>query len=659
MQLNRTLCLLLCLAFGVASAAWAAEPPTTQPTTRGSPVLTALEKLKASQQAMADEAAETASAEEEADESADKQPAAQEKNFPTPAELIRQLKQQKAAEEARTLVAQIDFSEPMSEQPASAGLFGGGSGLDLRTVLGRLSKAEQDDSCEAVLLTFYNGGMMNFAQAQELRGALDRLRKADKRTFVYADSYDTMSYLVASVATDVVLMDGGEIFIPGVSVEPMFYRGALDKLGIQPDYVQIGEYKGAEEPYTRAEPSEELDQEMERLVESLYGQIVDQIATSRNMRPEKVKEFIDRAMVPAKQAVKLGLVDHIADADGLRALMQGEFGNEVNIEQGYGIEEQEGGFDPDNPFAFLAMLQPKEPEIDGPSIALIYAEGTITGGESGGGGLFGGSSIGSETIRRAMRMAERNDNIKAVVIRIDSPGGSALASEAMYQAVRRVAEKKPVIISIGGMAASGGYYLAVAGDHIVADPAGIVGSIGVVGGKLVLSGLYDKLGLTTASYSRGQNAHLFSDTAPWTNRQRRLVRNWMRSTYEQFTDRVMSTREGKIRDVDAVARGRIFLAKDALPLGMVDELGGIELALERAAERAELESYEVVILPEQAFNPLAGMGFPLGQIAGAEAQAIALIPERMREALGRMVQLGQLLEERPVVLMTPYVIRVR
>src|SRR5690606_36138664 len=264
-----------------------------------------------------------------------------------------------------------------------------------------------------------------------------------------------------------------------------------------------------------------------------YGQIVDQIATSRNMRPEKVKDFIDRAMVPAKQAVKLGLVDHIADADGLRGLMQEEFGNEVNIEPGYGIAEREGGFDPDNPFAFRAMLQPQDPEIDGPSIALIYAEGTITGGECGGGGPLGGSSIGSETIRRAMRMAERNDNIKAVVIRIDSPGGSALASEAMYQAVRRVAEKKPVIISIGGMAASGGYYLAVAGDHIVADPAGIVGSIGVVGGKLVLSGLYDKLGLTTASYSRGQNAHLFSDTAPWTNRQRRLVRNWMRSTYEQ------------------------------------------------------------------------------------------------------------------------------
>lgn len=584
---------------------------------------------------------------------------APQKKFPTPAELIRQMKEQKAQEEAQTLVAQIDFSMPLSEQPAPLGLFGE-TGFDLRTVLGRLERAEHDESCHAVLLTFYNGGMMNFAQAQELREALGRLSKAHKRTFVYADSYDTMSYLVASAATDVVLMEGGEVFIPGIAIEPMFYRGALDKLGIVPDYVQIGEYKGAEEPYTRTEPSEELVGEMNQLVDALYGQMVDQIATGRAIQPSEVRKLIDRAMIPAVDAVELGLVDHLADADGLAVLMEGEFENEVRVEPAYGVEESEGGFDPENPFSILAMMQPQEPEIDGPSIALIYAEGVITGGESGAGGLFGETGVGSETIRRALRVAERAENVKAIVIRIDSPGGSALASEAMYQAVRRVAGTKPVIISIGGMAASGGYYLAVAGDHIIADPAAIVGSIGVVGGKLVMSGLYDKLGLSTSSFARGKNANLFSDTAPWDNRQRKLVREWMTSTYEQFTDRVMSTREGKIQDVDAVARGRIFLAKDARALGMVDELGGLELALERAAERAELEEYDIVVLPEQGFNPLAGMGFPFGKMASPESRAMAeLMPAQVRQTLGRLVQLSRLLEERPVVLMSPYVIRVR
>jgi protease-4 len=635
-------------ALALAASPLVADPPTTKPS---SPPATRPAEEQVAQ-------APSTEVPVRADDGQEQQTTEQ-KKFPTPAELIRQMKERKAAEQARTLVAQIDFSMPMSEQPAPVGLFGE-TGFDLRTVLGRLAQAEQDESCHAVLLTFFNGGMMNYAQAQELRSSLDRLRKANKRTFVYADTFDTMSYLVASAATDVVLMDGGEVFIPGVAIEPMFYRGALDKLGIVPDYVQIGEYKGAEEPYTRKKPSEELAGEMNQLADALYEQIVDHIAVGRDIQPSQVRKLIDRAMIPAADAVKLGLVDHLADADGLRGLMKEELSNDVRIESEYGVEEAEGGFDPDNPFSILAMMQPQEPEIAGPSIALIYAEGVITGGESGSGGLFGESGVGSETIRRAIRMAERDDNVKAIVIRIDSPGGSALASEAMYQSVRRVAETKPVIISIGGMAASGGYYLAVAGDHIIADPAAIVGSIGVVGGKLVLSGLYEKLGLTTATFARGQNANLFSDSEEWDNRQRRMVRDWMTNTYDQFTDRVMSTREGKIQDIDAVARGRIFLAKDARSLGMVDELGGIELALERAAEQAELEEYDVVVLPGQSFNPLAGMGFPFGQVASPETRAmLELIPPHVRQALGRMIQLGRLLEERPVVLMSPYVIRVQ
>ena len=585
---------------------------------------------------------------------------ADQKKFPTPAELVRQMRERAAAKDAQSLVAQIDFSAPLSEQPAGASLFGGGGANDLRAVLGRLRKAEADADCKAVLLTFYNGGMLNYAQAQEVRAALADLKKAGKRTFVYADTFDTLSYLVAAEASDVVLMAGGEMFIPGVSIEPMFYRGALDKLGVKPDYVQIGEYKGAEEPYTRTEPSEELAGEMNRLADAMYGQIVDQIAVSRGLRPSDVKGLIDRAMIPAAEAVELGLVDHLADADGLKALMAGALKNEVRVEEAYGVDAQEG-FDPNNPFALLALLQPQKVETSGPTIAVIHAEGVINTGESGsGGGLLGGEGVGSETIRRAMRLAERDENVKAIVIRIDSPGGSALASEAMYQAVRRVAETKPVVVSVGGMAASGGYYLAVAGDHIVADPAAIVGSIGVVGGKLVLGGLYDKLGLSTAAFARGENANLFSDTAEWDPRQKKLVREWMRRTYEQFTDRVMSTRAGKIKDVDQVARGRIFLAKDAKDLGMVDELGGIELALRRAAERANLENYDVVVLPEAQPNPFAGLGLPFLQAPSVEAQAmLKLIPPHVREALGRTVALAELLNERPVVLIAPYVIRVR
>ncbi len=574
----------------------------------------------------------------------------------TPGELMRQMREEREARALQPLVAQIDMSQPILEKPAGFSLFGSG-GVDLRSLLARLDAAAQDDNCRAVLLTFYSGGMTNFAQAQEIRTKLVELEKAGKRTFVYADTYDTMSYFVASAATDIVLMDGGELFMPGVAFESMFYKGTLDLLGVTPDYIQIGEYKGAEEPYTRTEPSPELTEEMNGLVNALYGQIVTQISNDRSLPKREVRRVIDRAMLPAQDALDAGFVDHLADADGLRVLFEEQLGGEAIIDSSYAMSEEEESFDPDNPFAIFQALAPKSVEATEPSIALVYAEGVITGGEGGGGGLFGTESgIGSEAIRRSMRIIERDDNIKAVVIRIDSPGGSALASEAMYQAVRRVAEKKPVIISIGGMAASGGYYLAVAGDTIYADPAAIVGSIGVVGGKLVLDGLYEKVGLNTVIFSKGRNAGLFSDSTPWDDRQKQLVRNWMKSTYDQFTDRVMSTREGKIMDIDEVARGRIFLAKDAMKLGMVDHMGGIEAAMADAAEQGGLDDdYGVVILPDSSPDPFAGMGLPFGQSPLGEA--LQLLPHSARNAVIHAMTTAQLLDERPVILLTPWRVR--
>jgi protease-4 len=284
-------------------------------------------------------------------------------------------------------------------------------------------------------------------------------------------------------------------------------------------------------------------------------------------------------------------------------------------------------------------------------------------------GLFGGDGVGSENMRVAMRLAARDDNVKAIVLRIDSPGGSALASEVMWQAVRRAAAKKPVIVSIGGMAASGGYYLASAGDHIYADPSAIVGSIGVVGGKFVLKGLYDKLGLTSESFYRGKNADLFSDSKPFDERQRRLVTNWMRNTYEQFTNRVMHTRKDKIKDIDKVARGRIFLAGQAKELGLVDEIGGIEDALANAAGRAKLEKgqYDVKILPAPrtlADLLMGGGGAEASMpfkptIKISEDSVLQVLSPQMRRSVGQQLQFLQILQDRPVALVAPYVLTVK
>jgi protease-4 len=291
-------------------------------------------------------------------------------------------------------------------------------------------------------------------------------------------------------------------------------------------------------------------------------------------------------------------------------------------------------------------------------------------------------------MRRAFRTAAHDDDIKAVVIRIDSPGGSALASEVMWQAVRRVAAKKPVIISVGSMAASGGYYLASAGDTIFADPTGIVGSIGVVGGKFVLKDLYAKLGLTTDMFAKGANAGLFGSDAPFTPKQREMVEKWMTDTYVQFTKRVMTTRSGKIKNIDDVAQGRIFLAPEAKELGLIDEIGGTEAAIACAADRGGLPpgTYDVRVLPaartladlfnksaddaESPIRPPSSM-MPASMVSGSmvsgstmsgsimSSPIFSILDEPTRRLFANQLQMMQLLAHRPVMLMSPYVLTIR
>ena len=598
---------------------------------------------------------------------------ADESKFPTPAELIKRLQQQKAAKAALSKVVHFDLASAVVEKPADFSLFGDATANSLRSIVQRMQMARDDKDVRAVLLTLGEPSL-NFAQAQEVRDALAELRRAGKKTFVYSDSYDTVTYTLATGATNVCLMEGGEIMIPGVGMEATFYKGLFDKLGVQADYVQIGEYKGAEEPYTRTGASEQLKAEMNKLAAAMYGQIIDGIAQNRNLPPETVRQMIDDTMMTAKVAKERGFVDHLVDYHDLRELITSEMGNGLDIVSNFGQPQREP-LDLSNPLALLSAMNKKQQEAPAkPAVALVYAEGTIIDGEGGESILGGSGGVGSAAIRRSLRRAAADDNVKAVVIRIDSPGGSAQASEVMWQAARAVAEKKPVVISIGSMAASGGYYLASAGDFIYADSSAIVGSIGVVGGKFVLKGLYDKLGLTTESFNQGRNADLFSSNKPFDERQRRLVTNWMKNTYEQFTQRVMTTRKGKIKDIDQVARGRIFLAREAKELGMVDEIGGVQTAIAHAANKAGLQNgqYDVKLLPtprtlaELLFGAAASeASTPVTPKVAIDAQfgEVSLLLKSLdpttRKALEQQFQMIQILQHRPVALVAPFVVTVR
>jgi len=545
--------------------------------------------------------------------------------------------------------------------------------LTLQGLVDRLEQARQDKQIRAVLITLGDAGL-NLSQAMELRAELDALRRAGKRTFVYADAYDTTSYLAACGATDLCMLEGGEIMIPGVGFEAMFARGLLDKIGVKADFIQIGEYKGADEELTRTEASPELRGELNKLADSLYGQIIDTISLSRNLPHAQVEQVVDDALITGREAKDRGLVDHLVQIDQLRDLLADELGQKVNLVRHYGDTEQEK-VDFSSPFAFFAMLSRRPPAATRDGIGLIYAEGVIVDGRSED-GLFGDSGdIGSDDLRQALRLAGRDPKIKAVVIRIDSPGGSALASEAMWQAVRRLAKSKPVVVSVGSMAASGGYYLACSSDTIFADPTALVGSIGVVGGKFVFTDLFTKLGLNTESFERGRNADLFSSSKAWDERQRRQITNWMRQTYDQFTDRVMATRNGKIKDIDAVARGRIFTAKQAKDLGMVDQIGGVRDAIAYAAKQTDLKNgeYDVRILPSpktlaDLFNGAAtddddNAATPIRPKIDLRGDGLlgelAVLPPSIRQALGEQLRILALLQQRPVVLACPYLLIVK
>ncbi len=588
--------------------------------------------------------------------------------YPSPAELIKQMKAKEAEKALLLKVAYFDLDAPVRETPAQfSWLSGTGEGELLHNLIDRLNQAREDKDIRAVLINLTEP-KMSLAQAQEIRDVLATLRKAGKRTFVYADTYDTTGYTLASGATDICMLEGGEVMIPGVGFETQYLKGLFDKVGVKADFVQIGQFKGAQEPYTRAEPSEEFRGELNRLSDAMFAQIVDGISLNRNLTKEQVKQIVDDTMLNGEASKSRGLVDHLLDQDGMRDLIAKEIGGKIDLIKDYAAEAKPE-VDPNNIFSIFALLAKKPEKTDRPTIALIPAEGVIVDGEGEASLFGGGGGVGSAKMRRTLRAADRDDNIKAIVVRVDSPGGSAMASEVMWQSLRRVAKHKPVVISIGDMAASGGYYLASAGDTIFADPSAIVGSIGVVGGKFVLKDLFTKVGISGEAFFRGKNAGLFSSNEPWTDTQRKLITTWMQNTYDQFTERVMTTRTGKIKDIDQVARGRIFLATQAKELGMIDQIGGVQAALDFAASKAKLEKgdFDIRVLPAPR-----SLGDLLSGVTGASATSpiapkmsiaedsmLRLLSPTDRAAVMQQLQMVQLMQDRPVILAMPFVLTVK
>ena len=368
--------------------------------------------------------------------------------------------------------------------------------------------------------------------------------------------------------------------VSGLSAEVSFYKGTLDKLGVEAQFEGVGKYKNAPNQFTEAGFTAPHREQMEALVASLFDHYVGAVAEGRGLSPKDVEALIDRGPFHAPEAKEAGLVDELLYRDQVedRIPAEGRVSPAGYVKAGRGF-----GFD------------------GRPKVALVYAVGEIVPGESQS-SPFGGGMAGSDTIIRGLRQAGQDDGVRAIVLRVDSPGGSGTASDAIWREVGLARRKKPVVVSMGDYAASGGYYIAMGADAIVAEPGTITGSIGVFSGKFSLRGLYGKLGVSQETVRRGKNATLFSSWEPWTEEERAKVRGLNVAFYETFVTKAAEGRKKTPQEIDAVAQGRVWTGEEALRVGLVDALGGLDAAVRVARERARIpkgQEVQIVVLPQK------------------------------------------------------------
>ncbi len=482
-------------------------------------------------------------------------------------------------------------------------LFGGERMRTLHQWTQMIERAAKDTNIAGMVLIVEDPAV-GMAQIEELRRALAGFRATGKKIFAYMDDAGRAEYLLAAGADHITLAENSMLDISGMLIELTFIKGLLDKIGVQADMLHCGAYKSALEPYTRTEPSKENAEMINWILDGLYARMVSLIAEGRGLEADKVKAAIDKGLLESNAALELKLVDAVGSFPNFRRMIQKEYGADFELLKNYG-DKKEFDLDMNNPFAIFNMFQEmmaKATAEKKPGVAIVYIDGGIMVGRNSPDIFGGGSSAGSTTIRAALERIREEQAVKAVVLRVNSPGGSAVASDIIWEAATRLANEKPLVVSMGNVAGSGGYYVAIPGQTIFAEESTITGSIGVVGGKLVWHKLMtEHLGITTTEFSRGKRAAIMSANRAWDEGERGWMTSYMNSIYEQFKGRVKQSRGERIKgELEQLAAGRVFTGKQALERGLVDKLGGLQDALKFAAAKANLEGdYEVYVYPKQ------------------------------------------------------------
>lgn len=460
---------------------------------------------------------------------------------------------------------------------------GGGRGTELRTVVARLRGLAKDDQLQGLLLRV-SGVEISLPDVVELRAAMHEFRKTGKKLACHTEDASNSTYLVLAACDQIGLAPLGQIAVTGPAAMPIHVKPLLDKLGVTADFLHVGAFKGAAEPLTRDTPSPEMQVTLGEILDRRYQTMIDVISAERKLAPAAVKALIDTALFPSEHAKTAKLVDEVTSFEAFRDRL-------VGTTAWTRLESEPEGKDQLQAMLklarFIGAMPPEKPI--GPHVAVIYALGDIVDG--GGDGVLGArQEIASHTLVAAIRAIAADDSVKAVVLRIDSGGGSAQASELIWEAVGALEAKKPVVVSMSDVAASGGYYIATNATKIFALEDTLTGSIGVVGGKIAPGGALAKLGVNTFPIGRGKRATMMASLAPWNAEEKAVIQRSMEEVYDVFTSRVAAGRGAKIKDVKAIAQGRVWTGTRAKELGLVDEIGGLDAAIAEARTLAKLDA---------------------------------------------------------------------
>jgi len=529
--------------------------------------------------------------------------------------------------------------------------FFGGPDQSLTGLVMQFKKAKVDKRIKAVLLDIDMSGA-GWGKAEEIRDAIKDFRTSGKPVYAFIELGLNKEYYIATACDKIYVPPPGELFINGLAADVMFFRGSLDKLGVYPDIYQIGKYKSAGDMFTQKEMTDAHREYINSLLDDLFNRYVQTIAEARHKTPEEIKALIDNAPYNGNQAKANGLIDEVAYHD--------EVEKQIKATLGY---KEADTFSP-----VRAEYRDVSPESlglnEGERIAVIYASGEIGSGRSEN-SPSGGQSIGSDTLSRAVTDAAADKSIKAIVIRVDSPGGSGLASDIIWHAVDAANQKKPVVISMSDVAASGGYYISASAAKIVAQPSTITGSIGVVAGKPVMRGLYDWLGVSNEYVMRGKTAGMFRETEKFSDEERVKFEEWIKTTYYQdFVPKVAKGRKKDAQYIDSVGQGRVWTGAQAKERGLVDEYGGLDRAIEVAKELAKIpadKGVERVILPypRTFLQELMSSGGDNSNTEVAQQRAVlAALPEDARRAF-RFMALMERMKTGEKMLVMPFDIRVK